>query len=107
MLALSLWLHRYTGHTFAKFVITILTGIITGMFAVGLSTSTHYLLTWKNEVIQGVLDMPGEHRVWVAFIWHCVYSCTLVSCGVALVSFIGSCMLCRMLMMHVCLAFSS
>lgn len=28
----------------------------------------------------------GAGRIWVAFLWHCAYSCALVSFAVALVS---------------------
>lgn len=76
----------YTGHTFAKFLITITSGLLTGVFAVGLSTIVHHAFEWKNEYIQSLIDAPGQARVFVAFLWHCAYSCCLVSFAVALVS---------------------
>ena len=76
----------YTGHTFAKFLITIVSGLLTGIFAVGLSKVVHIMFDWKNGYIQSLLDEPGgAGRVWIAFLWHCAYSCCLVSFGVALV----------------------
>lgn len=78
--------NRYTGHTLAKFVITILSGILTGMFAVALSSSVGILFLWKNGFVQELLDEPGAHRVWMAYLWHSAYSCLLVSFAVALVS---------------------
>jgi hypothetical protein len=77
--------HSYTGHTFAKFIITIATGLLTGVFAVGLSKIVGAAFDWKNEYIQSVLDGPGTGRIWIAFLWHCAYSCCLVSFAVALV----------------------
>jgi hypothetical protein len=61
-------------------------GLLTGVFAVGLSKVVHLMFDWKNGYIQSLLDEPGGGgRVWVAFLWHCAYSCCLVSFGVALV----------------------
>jgi hypothetical protein len=76
----------YTGHTFAKFLITITSGLLTGVFAVALSQLVHHSFEWKNEYVQSILDEPGEGRIWIAFLWHCAYSCLLVSFAVALVS---------------------
>lgn len=42
----------YTGHTFAKFLITIVSGLLTGVFAVGLSFIVHNMFEWKNAHIQ-------------------------------------------------------
>ena len=75
----------YTGHTFAKFIITIFTGLLTGAFAVALSKSVGALFEWKNARVQALLDAPGEGRVWAAFAWHVAYSCGLVSFAVTLV----------------------
>ncbi|GBF97646.1 H(+) Cl(-) exchange transporter [Raphidocelis subcapitata] len=80
-------LFGYTGHTFAKFIITIATGMLTGVFAVGLSKIVGAAFEWKNEYIQSILDAPGGGRIWIAFLWHCAYSCCLVSFAVALVQY--------------------
>lgn len=79
-------LRRYTGHTLAKFVITMVSGILTGVAAVGIGTLSGDLIHWKNTFVQQLLEEQGQHRVFVAFLWHCAYSCLLVSFGVALVS---------------------
>lgn len=57
-----------------------------GVFAVWLMKIVHTMFEWKNEYIQSVLDEPGAGRIWIAFLWHCAYSCCLVSIAVALVS---------------------
>jgi chloride channel 7 len=77
---------RYTGHTLAKFIITLLSGVLTGVFAVALSSSVGALTEWKLHTIQSLLDEPGAHRIWMAFFWHWAYSCVLVVSAVALVS---------------------
>jgi chloride channel 7 len=76
---------RYTGHTLAKFIITIATGIITGTFAVLLGKFVGFMMEWKNEFIQHILEGEGSHRIWIAFLWHVAYSCFLVIFAVALV----------------------
>jgi hypothetical protein len=81
--------NSYTGHTLAKFVVTLLTGIVTGMFAVGLSRAVHHAFEAKNAFIQTVLDQPGPAaaRLWTAFGWHALYSSALVALAVALVQY--------------------
>eukprot|EP00879_Flechtneria_rotunda_P004542 GHRR01004797.1.p1 GENE.GHRR01004797.1~~GHRR01004797.1.p1 ORF type:complete len:1031 (+),score=332.52 GHRR01004797.1:561-3653(+) len=65
----------------------MVSGILTGMFAVALSTCVGDLFAWKNKFVQELLNDPGEHRVFVAYVWHCAYSCLLVSVAVALVQY--------------------
>jgi hypothetical protein len=77
---------RYTGHTLAKFIITMVSGVLTGVFAVALSSSVGALTEWKLHTIQSLLDGPGSHKIWMAFLWHWAYSCVLVVFAVALVS---------------------
>ena len=70
----------------AKYLITISTGVVTGIIATLLGKSVGAMFEWKNEFIQEVLDAPGEHRIWIAFLWHAAYSSILVTFAVALVS---------------------
>jgi H+/Cl- antiporter ClcA len=77
---------RYTGHTLAKFIITMVSGIFTGLFAVWMSTTVGTMFEWKNGFVQELLDEEGDHRVFMAYLWHAAYSCLLVSFAVALVS---------------------
>jgi uncharacterized membrane protein len=76
---------RYTGHTLAKFIITMVSGILTGFFAVWMSTTVGTMFEWKNGFVQELLNENGEHRVFIAYLWHAAYSCLLVSFAVALV----------------------
>jgi chloride channel 7 len=80
---------RYTGHTLAKFIITMVSGILTGMFAVWMSTTVGTMFEWKNGFVQELLEEEGEHRVFIAYLWHAAYSCLLVSFAVALVGKVG------------------
>jgi chloride channel 7 len=77
---------RYTGHTLAKFIITMVSGILTGFFAVWMSKTVGTMFEWKNGFVQELLEEEGEHRVFIAYLWHAAYSCLLVSFAVALVS---------------------
>ena len=86
MLIPCLWLCRYTGHTLAKFIITMASGILTGAVAVAMSSAVSTFTEWKNGFVQELLDEEGGHRVFIAFLWHSAYSCLLVSFAVALVS---------------------
>eukprot|EP00878_Enallax_costatus_P042880 GHUV01050385.1.p2 GENE.GHUV01050385.1~~GHUV01050385.1.p2 ORF type:complete len:103 (-),score=36.20 GHUV01050385.1:535-843(-) len=63
----------------------MVSGILTGVAAVGIGTLAGDLIDWKNGFVQELLDEQGQHRVFMAFLWHCAYSCLLVSFGVALV----------------------
>lgn len=80
------WSCRYTGHTLAKFIITMVSGVLTGIFAVALTSSVSALTEWKLHTVQSLLDASGSHRVFIAFLWHWAYSCALVVFAVALVS---------------------
>lgn len=64
----------------------MVSGVLTGVFAVALSSSVGALTEWKLHTIQSLLDEPGSHRIWIAFFWHWAYSCVLVVFAVALVS---------------------
>ncbi|GFH09782.1 uncharacterized protein HaLaN_04991 [Haematococcus lacustris] len=48
-------LYGYTGHTLAKFIVTLTTGVVTGLFAVGLSFFVNMLTELKLEMIQTTL----------------------------------------------------
>ncbi|WIA21477.1 hypothetical protein OEZ85_000682 [Tetradesmus obliquus] len=80
-------LFGYTGHTLAKFIITMVSGILTGVFAVWMSSTVGTMFEWKNGFVQELLDEEGEHRVFIAYLWHAAYSCLLVSFAVALVQY--------------------
>ncbi|KAF6253336.1 chloride channel [Scenedesmus sp. NREL 46B-D3] len=80
-------LFGYTGHTLAKFIITMVSGILTGFFAVWMSKTVGTMFEWKNGFVQELLDEEGEHRVFIAYLWHAAYSCLLVSFAVALVQY--------------------
>lgn len=76
---------RYTGQTLAKFMVTLFTGIITGIFAVMMSKSVANLFAFKNDFIQEIIDDDGANGVLLAYLWHLAYSIALVTLAVAMV----------------------
>ena len=75
-------------------MVTIAAGLTTGVFAVGVSKAVGAAFEWKNARVQRIIDGEGAGaggaasegaRIWLAFAWHCAYSCGLVSFAVALV----------------------
>lgn len=73
---------RYTGHTLAKMLVTVSTGIITGLFAVFLSKFTGAITEWKLGVI--------EDKSWfVSFLLFWLIGSVLVSAATALVRGLG------------------
>ncbi len=78
---------RYTGHTLAKFMVTFVTGVITGFFAVAMSKSVAALIEQKNEFIQTrLLDNDATPMsIFLGFISYWVFGSVLVSIGTSLV----------------------
>ncbi|KAG2454447.1 hypothetical protein HYH02_001466 [Chlamydomonas schloesseri] len=73
-------LYGYTGHTLAKMLVTVTTGIITGLFAVFLSKFTGAITEWKLGVI--------EDKSWfVSFLLFWLIGSALVSVATALVQY--------------------
>jgi hypothetical protein len=64
-------------------------GVLTGIFAVVMSSGVQTLTEWRLHTVQSLLDDAGTHRVWVAFLWNWAFSCVLVVFGVALVSLLS------------------
>ena len=48
--------HRYTGHTLAKFIVTFVIGVVTGCFAVALGKCVAFLVESKLDFIQAQMD---------------------------------------------------
>lgn len=81
--------HRYTGHTLAKFVVTFLTGILTGFFAVAMTSLTGLIIEYKLQVVELTMDQEGSmgKRLVTAFFWFWLFGSALVSVAVAMVRF--------------------
>lgn len=63
---------RYTGHTLAKFLVTMFTGFVVGVVAVALTGIIDVLLDAKNAHMQAILSSGtvGDARpIWLAFAW--------------------------------------
>ncbi|MEW5297643.1 MAG: hypothetical protein WDW36_000839 [Sanguina aurantia] len=79
----------YTGHTLAKFVVTFLTGILTGFFAVAMTSLTGLIIEYKLQVVELTMDQEGSmgKRLVTAFFWFWLFGSALVSVAVAMVQF--------------------
>lgn len=85
---------RYTGHTLAKYVVTIAIGILTGLFYVALSKSVGALIGWKLGILQTTLTgEEGEEyeggtsfgRIVAAFFKYWLFGGVLVTIATAMV----------------------
>jgi len=52
--------YGYTGHTLAKFVVTIATGVATGAFAVAMSSAMGAAGAWRVARVQAMLDAASD-----------------------------------------------
>eukprot|EP00803_Ostreobium_quekettii_P007951 evm.model.scf_1330.4 EVM.evm.TU.scf_1330.4 scf_1330:35334-42870(-) len=78
-------IYGYTGRTFAKFVITLVTGIIIGLIALGISILTGKFIDWKNRTI--VMTPRNEWSFVQSMFLHMAYSSVLVLVGIGMVQF--------------------
>ncbi len=76
----------YTGHTLAKMLVTVLTGIITGFFAVALSKSVGHITEWKLGVMTSAYEKEAPARGFVSFLLFWLIGSLLTSAATALVS---------------------
>ncbi len=63
-------IHRYTGHTLGKFIVTMLTGIVVGGIAVLLTSCINLGLDTRNAYVQAILsssEAGDAHAMWIAF----------------------------------------
>jgi hypothetical protein len=73
---------RYTGLTFAKNFIAVLTGILTGVICVLINRAVDILVSWRNESMSHLL---AEHGVWSAFSLVFTYGLVLVVIAASMV----------------------
>ncbi|KAG2485675.1 hypothetical protein HYH03_015647 [Edaphochlamys debaryana] len=80
-------LYGYTGHTLAKMLVTVLTGIITGFFAVGLSKFTSLITKAKLNTLEGIWAGDGGARGFMSFLVFWLIGSIMVSAATALVQY--------------------
>ncbi|KXZ44967.1 hypothetical protein GPECTOR_60g745 [Gonium pectorale] len=80
-------LYGYTGHTLAKMLVTALTGIITGMFAVLLTKSVGAITEWKLGILEHSHEKEAPARGLVSFLLFWVIGSALVSFATAIVQY--------------------
>lgn len=79
---------RYTGHTFAKFIVTFVIGVTTGCIAVALSQCVTLLVDRKLDWIQEVLDEYKEQPYMAtlyAFLWWWLFGGVLGALATSMV----------------------
>ncbi len=80
---------RYTGHTFAKFVVTFVIGVVTGCFAVALGKCNGILIDSKLEFIQTQMDNYEGNTplaAFVGFLWFWLFGAIMVAIATSMVS---------------------
>lgn len=88
-------LRSYSGHTFAKFVVTLVAGVMAGCFAVALSKAVARLTEIRLHLIQSTIDGPDpedpmrnlSRNTFVAFLYNCMYSSALVTLATSMVQY--------------------
>lgn len=76
---------RYTGHTLAKMLVTTLTGIVTGCFAVAMTTACGAITEWKLDILRDSHEKDAPARALVSFLWFWLIGSCLVTLATALV----------------------
>ncbi len=83
---------RYTGHTMVKMAVTLLTGVLTGFFAVAMTKSVGFFTEWKLEVIKGHMETESSGRIFVSFLLFWLIGSMFVTFAVCLVSLPEPCL---------------
>ncbi|PNH06168.1 Chloride channel protein CLC-a [Tetrabaena socialis] len=80
-------LYGYTGHTLAKMLVTVLTGVITGFFAVAMTKAVGAITAWKLGILAHSHDSEAPARAFVSFLLFWLIGGCLVSAATALVQY--------------------
>lgn len=80
-------LYGYTGRTLAKFLITIHAGIIVGLIAVTIGTTSKNMVAWKNNIVMSLCDLTSNQGLMAAMFFHMMYTVGLIVIAVSLVQF--------------------
>ncbi|GFR49429.1 hypothetical protein Agub_g11486 [Astrephomene gubernaculifera] len=80
-------LYGYTGHTLAKMLVTVLTGIITGLFAVALTKTVGAITEWKLDVLAKTYEKDAPARTFVSFLLFWLIGSCLVTLATAIVQY--------------------
>ncbi|GLI59663.1 hypothetical protein VaNZ11_001600 [Volvox africanus] len=80
-------LYGYTGHTLAKMLVTTMTGIVTGCFAVAMTKACGAITEWKLDILRDSHEKEAPARTLVSFLWFWLIGGCLVTLATALVQY--------------------
>ena len=76
---------RYTGHTLAKFFVTLATGLVTGLTAAATAGTLESMFGLKQRAIQYMIDMVHQKTLLAAFGVHLLITTVLLMFSACLV----------------------
>lgn len=79
--------YGYTGHTLAKFFVTLATGIVTGLTAAATAGTLETLFYRKQQAVQYMIDVVHHRTLFAAFGLHLLITTALLLFAACLVQF--------------------
>ena len=76
---------RYTGHTLAKFFVTLTTGLITGLTAAACAATLEFVFARKQQAVQYMIDVVHHQTLYAAFGLHLLITTGLLMFAACLV----------------------
>ncbi len=76
---------RYTGHTLAKFFVTLTTGLVTGLTAAAAAATLEFVFWRKQQAVQYVIDAVHHKTLFAAFGLHLLITTGLLMFAACLV----------------------
>lgn len=76
----------YTGHTLAKFFVTLATGLVTGLTAAAAAATLEFVFARKQQAVQYTIDVVRHSALWAAFGLHLLITTGLLMFAACLVN---------------------
>ena len=76
----------YTGHTLAKFFVTLATGLVTGLTAAAAAATLEFVFARKQQAVQYMIDIVRHNALWAAFGLHLLITTGLLMFAACLVN---------------------
>lgn len=93
---------RYTGHTLAKFFVTLATGLVTGLTAAACAATLEFVFARKQQAVQYMLDVVHHKTLYAAFGLHLLITTGLLMFAACLVHVALPCHLTPASLTHAC-----
>lgn len=77
---------RYTGHTLAKFFVTLATGLVTGLTAAACAATLEFVFRRKQMAVQWIIDIVKHKALLAGFGLHLLITTSLLMFAACLVS---------------------